>query len=169
MGFPRQQYWSRLLFPSSGDLPDPGIKPGCPALQADSLPSKSRKLGFKSSHKACGGGGQVGVLSSILRPQHRKPSLRMETNLSYKQLAPEKGSRPLGASVLFRPGPWFWLRKLGCKGTSRPQCSHGSHRRRTDAYLVPSADPIWSRRLCGGLDALGAPTILGDLPHTHDC
>ena len=26
MGFPRQEYWSGLLFPSSGDLPDPGIK-----------------------------------------------------------------------------------------------------------------------------------------------
>ena len=32
MGFPRQEYWSRLLFPSPGDLPDPGIKPASPAL-----------------------------------------------------------------------------------------------------------------------------------------
>ena len=38
MGFSRQEYWSGLLFPSPGDLPDPGIKPGSPALQADSLP-----------------------------------------------------------------------------------------------------------------------------------
>ena len=37
MGFPRQEYWSGLPFPSSGDLPDPGIEPGSPALQADSL------------------------------------------------------------------------------------------------------------------------------------
>ena len=37
MGFPRQEYWSGLPFPSPGDLPDPGIKPMCPALQADSL------------------------------------------------------------------------------------------------------------------------------------
>ena len=36
-GFPRQEYWSGLPFPSTGDLPDPGIKPMCPALQADSL------------------------------------------------------------------------------------------------------------------------------------
>ena len=36
----RQEYWSRLPFPSPGDLPDPGIKPGSPALQADSLPTK---------------------------------------------------------------------------------------------------------------------------------
>ena len=32
MGFPRQEYWSGLLFPSPGNLPDPGIKPRSPAL-----------------------------------------------------------------------------------------------------------------------------------------
>ena len=37
MGFSRQEYWSGLLFPSAGDLPHPGIEPGSPALQADSL------------------------------------------------------------------------------------------------------------------------------------
>ena len=37
MGFSRQEYWSGLPFPSRGDLPDPGIEPGSPALQADSL------------------------------------------------------------------------------------------------------------------------------------
>ena len=40
MGFSRQEYWSRLPFPSSGDLPDPGIKTGFSALQADSLMSE---------------------------------------------------------------------------------------------------------------------------------
>ena len=40
MGFSRQEYWSGLSFPSPGDLPDPGIKPGSPALQADALPSE---------------------------------------------------------------------------------------------------------------------------------
>ena len=38
MEFSRQDYWSGLPFPSPGDLPDPGIEPGSPALQADSLP-----------------------------------------------------------------------------------------------------------------------------------
>ena len=37
MGFFRQEYWSVLAFPSPGDLPDPGIESGSPALQADSL------------------------------------------------------------------------------------------------------------------------------------
>ena len=40
MGFSRQEYWSGLPFPSPGDLPDPGIEPGSPALQADSLPTE---------------------------------------------------------------------------------------------------------------------------------
>ena len=37
MEFSRQEYWSGLPFPSLGDLPDPGIKPRSPGLQADSL------------------------------------------------------------------------------------------------------------------------------------
>ena len=40
MGFSRQEYWSGLPFPFPGDLPDPGIKPRSPALQADALPSE---------------------------------------------------------------------------------------------------------------------------------
>ena len=40
MGFSRQECWSGLLFPSPGDLPDPGIEPGSPALQADALRSE---------------------------------------------------------------------------------------------------------------------------------
>ena len=46
MGFSRQEYWSELPFPSSGDLPDPGIEPGSPALQADSLPTEPDIVGF---------------------------------------------------------------------------------------------------------------------------
>ena len=37
MGFPRQEYWNGLPFPSPGDLPNPGIEPGSFALQAYSL------------------------------------------------------------------------------------------------------------------------------------
>ena len=40
MEFSRQEYWRGLPFPSPGDLPDPGIEPGCPTLQADALPSE---------------------------------------------------------------------------------------------------------------------------------
>ena len=41
MEFSRREYWSGLPFPSPGDLPDPGIEPRTPALQADSLLSES--------------------------------------------------------------------------------------------------------------------------------
>ena len=41
MEFSRQEYWSGLPFPSPGDLPDPGVEPRSPALQAGSLMSKS--------------------------------------------------------------------------------------------------------------------------------
>ena len=37
MGFSRQEYWSGLPFPPPGELPDPRIKPSCPASAADSL------------------------------------------------------------------------------------------------------------------------------------
>ena len=53
MGFSRQEYWSRLPFPSPGDLPDPGIKPGSLALQADALPSEP---GYESPKM---GGGHI--------------------------------------------------------------------------------------------------------------
>ena len=49
--FSRQEYWSELPFPSPGDLPDPGVEPGSPALQADALlsepPGKPGKTGMK--------------------------------------------------------------------------------------------------------------------------
>ena len=40
MGFSRQEYWSGLPFLSPGDLPNPGIEPRSPVLQADALTSE---------------------------------------------------------------------------------------------------------------------------------
>ena len=39
-GFSRQEYWNGMPFPSPGHLPNPGIEPRSPALQADSLPTE---------------------------------------------------------------------------------------------------------------------------------
>ena len=47
MEFSRQEYWSGWPFPSQGDLPNPRIKPGSPALQVDSLPSEPRGKSMK--------------------------------------------------------------------------------------------------------------------------
>ena len=44
--FSRQEYWSGLPFPSSVDLPNPGIEPGSPALQPDSLPLSHQESPF---------------------------------------------------------------------------------------------------------------------------
>ena len=48
MEFSRQEYWSGWPYPSPGDLPDPGIEPGSPALEANILqsepPGKSRGM-----------------------------------------------------------------------------------------------------------------------------
>jgi len=49
MGLPRQEYWSRLPFPSPGDLPDSGIEPGSPALPPDSLLSEPPGIVCSSS------------------------------------------------------------------------------------------------------------------------
>ena len=49
--FSRQDYLSGLPFPSPGDLPDPGIEPGSPMLQADALPSEPPEKPY-SSHRS---------------------------------------------------------------------------------------------------------------------
>ena len=58
MGFSRQEYWSGLPFPSPRDLPNPGIKPGSPALQADALSSEPpgkplHSLGLYNNNVSC--------------------------------------------------------------------------------------------------------------------
>ena len=60
MGFSRQEYWSGLLFPFPGDLPNPGIEPRSPTMRADALPSEppgkphsSESVQFSSVAQAC--------------------------------------------------------------------------------------------------------------------
>ena len=52
MDFSRPEYWSGSLFPSPGDLPNPGIEPRSPALRMDSVPAepsgKSKNTGVDS-------------------------------------------------------------------------------------------------------------------------
>ena len=46
MDFYRQEHWSGFPVPSPGDFPNPGIEPGSPSLQADSLPSEPQEKPF---------------------------------------------------------------------------------------------------------------------------
>ena len=49
VGFSREEYWSKLPFPSPGDLPNAGTEPRSPALQADSLPSEPSGASFQEA------------------------------------------------------------------------------------------------------------------------
>ena len=77
MGFPRQEYQSRLPFPSPGDLPNPRIEPMSPALQAGSLPLRHWVSPESSAWQAdffffptesLGAGGLIHVCQSVSRP-----------------------------------------------------------------------------------------------------
>ena len=75
MGYSRQEYWSGLPFPSPGDLPDLGIEPRSPSLQADALTSEppgkpSKMVGGTKSH-----------LES--NPKPTRDTQRAQTNLGY--------------------------------------------------------------------------------------
>ena len=67
MEFSRQEYWSGLPFPSPGDLPDPGIKPRSPALQADALPSEppGKPGASKQTHKSNGDNYEENTMTSV--------------------------------------------------------------------------------------------------------
>ena len=67
MGFSRQEYRSGLPFPSPGDLPDPGIKPGSPTLQAYSLPSEPPRKPKNT------GMGSLSILQGIFLTPGLKP------------------------------------------------------------------------------------------------
>ena len=76
MEFSRPEYWSGQLFPSPGDLPNSGIKPRSPALQADSSPAEPAgkpSLGLWAlSHlavlKLTPGESQIGLSKGLPRP-----------------------------------------------------------------------------------------------------
>ena len=80
MGLSRQEYWSGLPFPSPGDLPDPGIEPGSPALQADALTSEppgkpvNKYYLKKTKSKRFLGGPVVKTLPSNIRVVGLNPS-----------------------------------------------------------------------------------------------
>ena len=66
-GFSRQEYWSGLPFPSPGDLPDPGIEPGSPALQSEALTSETprKPIVCVTVSKKCQHNFAKGMLTSL--------------------------------------------------------------------------------------------------------
>ena len=101
MEFSRQEYWSGLPFPPPGDLPNPGIEPRSPALQADSLPSEPLRVKKKK---------KVGSLKQFVRAGSMKC-----TWISLKALT------SLGCTAgLWRSGTW--IQWLGRKALESDQC-----------------------------------------------
>ena len=119
MEFSRQEYWSGLPFPFPGDLPDPGIEPRSPALQADSLPSN---LCIKQSEGASRERGVEGIEWYWLCDEAR--SLRREEpylNGRQDYALPRRGGRKKGYQGRWECGkeaedvPIFWhcLHEIG--------------------------------------------------------
>ena len=96
--FSRQEYWSGLPFPSPGDLPDPGIEPRSPALQADALTSgpPGKPLFFNP------GGFDEEFYSKGIEP--RSPALWANT----------VPSEPPGKSLYGKSSMVGWLIRLRC-------------------------------------------------------
>ena len=148
MGFSQQEYWSGLPFPSPGALPDSGIEPGSPSLQADSLPSEplakvkkknNKKLGiFRPAHcslyRLCSQERerkkQLISLFFHVTAKHPSPSFLGEAfflSLHFHQLPARLHSHPkysfLSADRLFLAGePW----KHGSRGRAMGEPGSGS-------------------------------------------
>ena len=75
--FSMQEYWSGLPFPSLGDLPDPGIKPRSPTLQADSSPSE--QPGSLRKYYSAINRNRRGTHSNIVEPWKHLLSERSQT------------------------------------------------------------------------------------------
>ena len=90
MGFSKQEYWSGLPFPSPGDLPDPGIKPGSTALQADDLPTELwGKPLFSQRHSQIHTGESYALTFSHLWTQ---PSAKLKAISSSKKTLSDNGT-----------------------------------------------------------------------------
>ena len=74
MGFPRQEYWSGLPFPSPGDLPHPGIKLESPALAGDCLPLSHQDSPLQLPPCVCSEGNICGLANDSNSQGHEVKS-----------------------------------------------------------------------------------------------
>ena len=79
MEFSRQEYWSGVPFPSPGDLPNPGIEPRSPTLQADTLPSEPPNIwALLISH------GDIWQFITLCKTKSKRNSTKMTTSEIYQ-------------------------------------------------------------------------------------
>ena len=142
MGFPRQEYWSGLPFPSPGDLPYPGIELGSRALQADSLLTEPPASVLAYTSNKPEGGFQNGTC------QHQCPCDRMK---SPERLLPASVS-PVWVPVasflsrrLCKFSKWVWPRLLShycfCPGAGVCEILYVSFRSGVSISHSPLAFP----------------------------
>ena len=145
MGFSRQEYWSELPFPSPRDLPNPGIEPGLPALQADALLSITNpcsSLRLMSIESVMPSSHLILCHPLLLRPPI-PPSIRVFSNESTLHMR-----WPKYWSLSFSIGPskehpglisfrMVWLDLLAVQGTLKSLLQHHSSAIRVvlSAYL----------------------------------
>ena len=87
MGFSRQGYWSGLSFPSPGHLPNPGIEPRSPTLQADALPSEppgKPSVFLVTKNIKMGGGMGEGIVKEFGMDMHTKLIFKMDNQKNNK-------------------------------------------------------------------------------------
>ena len=140
MGFSRQEYWSGLPFPAPGDLPDPGIEPRFPALQADTLTSEppgKPKLSLILRWTVCPSEPKLRWTSNLgapplLHPLSRRSHAR--SRLSQHLVPESQGEVPGRPTEVQGIGVSQALHELLCRGTAL---------RGTDQELghVPLAQP----------------------------
>ena len=107
MGFSRQEYWRGLPLPSPGDLPDPGIEPRSPALEADALttePPGDKSLTRPQPHQPAGPGRQELRGAHASNPQVAPSRLgaRLRALRSAGQNRSERGAK-LSPDLLISP------------------------------------------------------------------
>ena len=119
MGFSRQEYCSGLPFPSPGDLPNPGIKPRSPTLQADSLSSET-----PGKPKNTGMGG-LSILQGIFPTQKSKSNPALQAD----SLPAELPGKPKEGSSVHRDSPgkileWATMpsTRESSQSRDRPRC-----------------------------------------------
>ena len=108
MGFPRQVYWSGLPFPLPRDLPDPGIEPASPALQAGSLPAEP--LGKSSLYRVVFFM-QFEVLFGLVKMDRVSTAKDRVESSAWQSSQMDEAAWFSGAAV-----HWGWVRQTAAQG-----------------------------------------------------
>ena len=148
MGFSRQEHWSGLPFPSLGDIPDPGIEPRSPVLQADSLPLSHHGFPyFLQFQSECGVCPNVGSVESALQTPHLGRVHKFENDKlsSFSLYFPHHPCVPYMSTQVHTHTHTHTHTHRSTGFASNPRSSHLSHLQEAsqEASDPPTAVKIW--------------------------